>query len=89
MPTSGAGPNAKVINLSAMAMCAMTSSCNVAMEVGSAGAGECGSKPRIVTQAGADEIGDEVIFEIVGHGFQHRAATRQIMALAGGSLMLA
>ena len=32
-------PNARVINLSAMAICAMASSCNVAMEVGSAGAG--------------------------------------------------
>jgi hypothetical protein len=28
-----------VINLSAMAMCAMASSCHVAIEVGSAGAG--------------------------------------------------
>ena len=33
------GPNARVINLSAMAICAMASSCDVAMEVGSAGAG--------------------------------------------------
>ena len=33
------GPNARVINLSAMAICAMASSCNVALEVGSAGAG--------------------------------------------------
>ena len=32
-------PNARVINFSAMAICAMASSCNVAMEVGSAGAG--------------------------------------------------
>jgi hypothetical protein len=39
MPTSAASPDARVINLRAMAMCAMTSSCNVAMEVGSAGAG--------------------------------------------------
>jgi hypothetical protein len=31
-----AGPNARVINLSAMAMCAMASSCHVAIEVGSA-----------------------------------------------------
>ena len=29
-----AGPNARVINLSAMAICAMALSCNVAMEVG-------------------------------------------------------
>ena len=32
MPTSGADPNARVINRGAMAMCALTSSCNVAME---------------------------------------------------------
>jgi hypothetical protein len=32
MPTSGADANARVINRGAMAMCAMTSSCNVAME---------------------------------------------------------
>ena len=44
---------------------------------------------RIVTHAGAVEIGDEVLFEIVGHGFQYRAADRKIMALAGGPLMLA
>jgi hypothetical protein len=31
LPTTG--PNARVINLSAMAICAMASSCNVAMEV--------------------------------------------------------
>jgi hypothetical protein len=35
------------------------------------------------------EIGKEVFFEIVGHGFQHRAAARQIMPLAGGPVMLA
>jgi hypothetical protein len=43
----------------------------------------------IVTRAGAVEIGDQVFFEIVGHGFQHRAAARQIMPLAGGPVMLA
>jgi hypothetical protein len=48
-----------------------------------------GFPPRIITQAGAVEIGDEVFFEITGHGFQNRAAARQIMALAGGPLMLA
>ena len=34
-------------------------------------------------------IGDEVFFEIVGLGFQYRAAAHQIMALAGAPLMLA
>ena len=43
-----------------------------------------GFPPRIVTQAGAVEIGDEVFFEIVGHEFQNRAAARQIVALAAG-----
>ena len=41
------GPNARLINLSAMAICAMASSCNVAMEVGSAGAG------RVRTETGS------------------------------------
>jgi hypothetical protein len=35
------------------------------------------------------EGSSEVLFEIVGHGFQYRDTGRQIMALAGGPLMLA
>jgi hypothetical protein len=31
----------------------------------------------------------EILFEMTGHHFQDRATARQIMALAGGPLMLA
>jgi hypothetical protein len=47
MPHLGSRSECESDQPSAMAMCAVTSSCNVAMEVGSAGAGECGSKPEV------------------------------------------
>ena len=41
----------RVIKLSATGVCALASSCNVAMEVGALGLGECGFQPEVPSHA--------------------------------------
>src|SRR6516164_3967054 len=73
-----AGPNARVINLSAMAMCAMASSCHVAIEVGSAGAGRVRIQPESLSRPLPE----------VCSGYRHHEYTYRRGSRHGSALLL-
>jgi hypothetical protein len=55
-----------VIKLSATGVCALASSCNVAMEVGALGLGECGFQSEVLSRAASQPYAE--VIDISRHG---------------------